>query len=79
MSKHEDGKPKYEAPVVMALGELASAVGQNCSVGTNGFASCTDGTDAGAACGVGTRPDSACSDGSAPDPNPCSVGLTLKP
>jgi hypothetical protein len=84
MSKYEGGKPKYEAPAVMALGELASAVGQtgSCGPGTVPGGHCGPGTGGSSSCGPGTTPgdppgtgECVCGDG----PSGCSPGVGGQP
>jgi hypothetical protein len=65
MSEDEKGKPIYEAPTVMPLGELAKGEGQschsggsasNCNVGGNASNNCNTGRTAGNRCGFGQTP-----------------------
>jgi hypothetical protein len=62
MSEEQKGKPTYEAPKVMPLGELAKAEGQschsggsasNCSIGGTASNNCNIGQTAGRRCGTG--------------------------
>lgn len=47
MAKDETNKKKYEAPIIVPLGELAVAIGQQtCSVGTGAAGACTNGSQA---------------------------------
>ncbi len=78
MSKDRDGKPKYETPVVMALGELASAVGAKCGPGTGPVGACGVGTGGDATCGPGSAPDSSCVCGENP-PSGCEPGVSGYP
>jgi len=78
MLREDSDKPKYEAPIAIALGELATAVGQACSVGTDGSSACSYGTRAGKACDDGGLPGTACSSGTTPLPSPCDAGGTPK-
>jgi len=83
MSKDGEGKPKYEAPVVMALGELASAVGQSCGPGTGpSTGHCGPGTGGWSSCGNGTSPGDPPSTGQCncgDDPSGCSTGVKGEP
>jgi len=86
MSKDGDGKTKYEAPVVIALGELAGAVGGGCTsgtlptegtcqAGTGGHSICSAGDGPGASCGCGRGPTSCVSgEGQTPDVTCCISG-----
>lgn len=67
MSDDTQGKPRYQTPVVMPLGELAKGEGQschsggsasNCSVGGNASNNCNTGRTAGNRCGFGQTPGS---------------------
>jgi len=73
MSKNGDDKPKYEAPAVMALGELASAVGQSCTGGTMPGGACNPGGVGDAACVEGSGPKTDCNPGTAA-PGTCDTG-----
>ena len=75
MAKHEKDKKRYEAPVIVPLGELA--IGANecqtgsgavsiCEIGDGAGASCTTGNGAQAACNVGNSPQAACVGGNSP-------------
>ncbi len=66
MPKDSKGKPTYEAPVVMPLGELAAGEGQatcqsggtasSCNLGGNASNNCRSGTTAAGRCGPGGSP-----------------------
>jgi hypothetical protein len=67
MSDDKQGKPTYQTPVVMPLGELAKGEGQschsggsasNCSVGGNASNNCNTGSTAGNRCAFGQTPGS---------------------
>lgn len=65
MSNNEKtGKPKWEAPTVVALGELARGAGA-CVAGTSDAVDCTAGGAAQNACTAGTSARSACTAGTA--------------
>lgn len=77
MSDHErqiKPKPKYEAPTVVALGDLARGAGacsagsadtDTCTAGGAAMTDCTAGTAATNACTAGTAATAACSAGTA--------------
>jgi hypothetical protein len=75
MSNNEKtGKPKWEAPTVVALGELARGAGAcvagisdvvDCTAGGAALNNCTAGTSALVACSSGTAATSACTAGTA--------------
>lgn len=69
MGKNEKDKKKYEAPVVVPLGELARAMSQqSCKTGTGAHGSCNNGGVANAGeggCGNGNSPGSVCNTGCA--------------
>jgi hypothetical protein len=59
-------KPKYEAPTVIPLTELARGTGE-CRAGSGASeGDCTAGTLAASYCTAGTSPTTACTDGSLP-------------
>jgi SynChlorMet cassette protein ScmA len=67
MTEKAKGKPTYEAPKLIPLGELAKGEGQschsggsasNCSVGGNASNNCNTGSTAGNRCGFGQTPGS---------------------
>jgi len=63
MSENENRtKPKYEAPVVVALGGLAKGTG-SCANGSNPDDSCGSGFSASTSCGNGVAPGSSCGTG----------------
>ena len=63
MSNNEKtGKPKWEAPTVVALGELARGAGA-CVPGTSDAVDCTAGGAAQNACTAGTAALSGCTAG----------------
>jgi len=74
MAKDSNDKPKYEIPIVIALGELARAVGA-CATGTTATDSeCAEGGIAGgtcrpfggnttSSCGIGETAGAACNTG----------------
>lgn len=75
MAKDEKDKKRYEAPVIVQLGELA--IGANecqtgsgavsiCDTGDWAGAACTTGNSAQAACKTGNSPQAACLDGHSP-------------
>ena len=65
MSNNEKtGKPKWEAPTVVALGELARGAGA-CAAGISDVADCSAGTSALVACSAGTSALNACNAGTA--------------
>lgn len=83
MTEQGKGKPTYETPQVMPLGELAKGEGQSCHSGgsasncdTGGTASnnCNNGTTAGNRCATGTagRPEMWCRVGNSAAR--CSIG-----
>ena len=63
MSEDKKGKPKYQKPVVMPLGDIASGGGQksfhsggtasNCSIGSIASNNCNNGVSAGNRCVYG--------------------------
>ncbi len=64
--KDERTKPKYEAPTVVALGELAQGLGY-CAAGSSALEYCTAGTAAATACTAGSvAVSAACTTGGAP-------------
>ena len=66
MGKNEKNKKKYEAPVIVPLGESASAMGKSCPNGS-GASSCGIGNMAGGgSCGVGDSASAGCPQGSNP-------------
>jgi hypothetical protein len=72
MSEEKKGKPTYEAPKVMPLGELAKGEGPSCHSG--GSASdCNTGSNASNNCNRGTRAASRCRQGTMP--GSCSTGF----
>jgi hypothetical protein len=83
MSKHESNKKRYEKPVLIPLGELAtsmgaecvggSSAGQQCYGGDVANALCQSGTIANAACNAGGEATGVCSTGGTPGGN-CSTG-----
>jgi hypothetical protein len=85
MSGNKNLKEKYEAPVVVPLGELATGIGAQCiggssasgvctSLGEGASASCGTGTLASAACNTGGTASRACADGNMAF-NPCNTGI----
>jgi hypothetical protein len=75
MSENENRtKPKYEAPVIVALGGLAMGSGEcragsgasegDCTAGTVAASYCTDGSATGTACTAGGAAPAACTAGS---------------
>lgn len=64
------GKPKYESPTVVSLGELAKGSGRadDCSAGLTAYRDCTAGTAALRACTAGTSALTACTAGVALTP-----------
>ena len=58
MTKDRKDKKRYEAPVVVLLGELATAMGANqCTIGTGAQGKCSTGSRAnpgGGGCGTGS-------------------------
>lgn len=64
MSKY---KKKYEAPVILPLGELSMSRGEQCSTGSVAVTgSCGTGHKAAPACNSGGTADASCVDGSNP-------------
>jgi hypothetical protein len=64
LKQEAKGKPKYESPAVVPLGEMAQGTGY-CAPGSNAADSyCTAGTVAGTACTAGTGAPAACTHGS---------------
>ena len=71
-------KPRYESPTIVALGELASAVGactagsgdvDTCTAGGLAQTACTSGpTNIGATCSAGGSANPTCTGGAAPGP-----------
>ena len=70
-------RPKYEAPVVINLGNLAKGAGAVCSKG-KGQLTCSKGTKAGGAspsgCTKGKHPGGVCAKGSRAAGGVCSKG-----
>jgi hypothetical protein len=65
MPDHEKrAKPKYEAPIVVTLSDLATGSGA-CSAGSGDTDTCTAGGAAQTACTAGTAATNACTAGSA--------------
>ncbi|MBP1731110.1 MAG: hypothetical protein H6Q55_1539 [Deltaproteobacteria bacterium] len=62
--KDERTKPKYEAPIVVPLGDLARGAGA-CTAGSGDTDTCTDGGLALTACTNGTAATAACTSGGA--------------
>jgi len=70
MGTDEKGKKKYEAPVIVPLGELASAMGKSCNDGS-GASSCGVGNMAASgACGIGDSASAGCPTGNSPHSEP---------
>ena len=65
MAKNVKGNKKYEAPVIVPLGELAIGEGE-CSNGSAAMAVCAGGTVANAACKAGGRAQAVCDSGGDP-------------
>lgn len=72
MSEKRKGKPTYETPKVIPLGELAKAEGQachsggsasNCSIGSSASNNCNTGNTAGQRCGSGGTAGQRCQSG----------------
>lgn len=63
--KDERAKPKYEAPTVVPLGELARGAG-DCIAGTNDQVNCTAGTNTVTFCKAGGAALVHCEAGSVP-------------
>ncbi len=64
MPKQEKSKPKYEAPVVLPLGDLAKGIGATCKHGGSA-SSCSDGAYAANNCKPGAAALSRCANGGA--------------
>lgn len=62
MSDDKKGKPTYQAPVVMPLGELAKGEGQTCRNGSTA-SSCRDGAHASNLCSQGAAAVQNCNNG----------------
>jgi len=70
MAKDGTDKKKYEAPVIVPLGELSMSRGAQCSTGSVAVAgSCGMGVEAAPACNTGTVADAACVGGGIPGPS----------
>ena len=53
MTKEVQGKPSYEPPTSVPLGELARPEGQSCRYGTNARGACHSGGTPGGSCKIG--------------------------
>jgi len=62
MSDNKKGRPTYQTPVVMPLGELAKGEGQTCSTGSTA-SSCRNGGHASNLCRQGASAVQRCRDG----------------
>lgn len=67
MAKHQKDKRKYEAPVIVTLGELAMSMGGGCSTGSSAGATCVGGGTAAASCHNGGSADASCHEGGTAD------------
>ena len=90
--KNVKGKSKYEAPILVPLGEMAKGSGacgagssglpEACSAGTGVEVSpinCTAGTTATTACTAGATAQTACTAGPANNGATCSAGGSASP
>ena len=76
MTKDRENKKKYEAPVIVPLGELAVSIGAGCGVGTGAGGTCIGRkirqihlvilVQCSAACNTGITPGAACATGTGP-------------
>jgi len=86
-NQNAKGKLKYEAPILMSLGEMGKGAGADCSVGSSALTGycragstaspldCTSvGTSAGAYCSAGTSAQTYCSAGNTAVTEACSGG-----
>ncbi len=64
---------KYEAPIVVALGEPARGAG-NCGAGSGDYELCTNGNAAYSDCNNGHGANTVCSNGAYPVNNVCTIG-----
>ena len=83
MANDETDKKRYEAPVIVPLGELAVSMGAcadgtgaggACATGPAADPTCRDGTGAGASCHNGPQPQAACLEGVLPTQPSCTKG-----
>jgi hypothetical protein len=77
MSIEKEGKPPYEAPVVMPLGELATGEGQPCTTGGSAVM-CNKGSTATNNCRNGSNAVQSCRTGTAAGQT-CNTGIAGKP
>jgi hypothetical protein len=63
MSDDKKGKPTYQAPVVMPLGELAKSEGQIACHDGGSASNCNEGANARRNCNAGVRALTRCGDG----------------
>jgi hypothetical protein len=77
MPKQEKSKPKYEAPVVLPLGDLAKGIGATCKPGGSAN-SCSRGAYAANNCKTGDAALSRCANGGAASGN-CRIGGSTTP
>lgn len=73
--KDKRARPRYEAPIVVALGEMARGAGTECIPGSSAVGYCySGGTASGSGyCSTGTIADGYCTDGLAPN-GYCTAG-----
>jgi hypothetical protein len=68
MSDHNaKGKPKYESPVIVPLGEMARGAGAECAAGSNAVGNCRAGNSAN---------PGYCQAGTIANPGYCTAGIT---
>ena len=72
MSKDSKGKPTYQAPVVMPLGELAKGEGATCQTGGSASNRCRPGGTARLSCANGSVAAGGCGSGTTPT---CNFGF----
>ncbi len=65
--KKKKGRPIYQPPVLIPLGELAAAEGQHCRTGGTAGGQCRVGPRASSHCYSGTSASKRCFSGSRPD------------
>ena len=73
MANDGTDKKKYEAPLIVPLGELAITMGLQCSPGTSASATCVGGGGAQSTCKDGASPQASCSSGTGAKAS-CNIG-----
>ena len=66
MSDDKKGKPTYQTPVVMPLGELAKGEGATCQTGGSASNRCRSGGTASQRCMIGSVASGWCGSGTTP-------------